>query len=403
MSQFIEPTMSQPDDNIARHYASSESESKAPSSSSGKKRASRAGTRSVTTLTAAQLERKRANDRDAQRAIRKRTKDHIDSLEHRVNELTMNAEALERMNAALVARNRELEQENLFLRGRAGSDAFSFQLPNAEGKGADSAVGGQSTHTSPEMRFTPHDIPRPSSQAARHSISAASSSSSKRHDSWRQQSHPPAFAPSEGSITPSLRADSVRGVGWRNPGDFAGSIQSHSQVPQTNLQQQRSYSTPSVHEQRPTWNKPGHYGYIMDPSQQSMGYSSSGKAPAFPDNAAPGQYGLQLDIGGAQAHGSSFGSASLTTPSSEFQNLSMQSPAQTTPSQAQGHGHSFDVPPSQIQPASTYPAGTQQPRGGLASPYAQPPAPGGYPQPGLEYQSSAGPQGYQYGQYRGPG
>src|ERR1700733_2929750 len=52
-----------------------------------KRRASRAGTRSVATLTAAQLERKRANDREAQRAIRQRTRDYIDQLEKQVADL----------------------------------------------------------------------------------------------------------------------------------------------------------------------------------------------------------------------------------------------------------------------------------------------------------------------------
>lgn len=49
--------------------------------------ASRAGTRSVSTLTPAQLSRKRANDREAQRAIRQRTKEHIEKLELRIAEL----------------------------------------------------------------------------------------------------------------------------------------------------------------------------------------------------------------------------------------------------------------------------------------------------------------------------
>lgn len=50
--------------------------------------ASRAGTRSVATLSEAQLARKRANDREAQRLIRQRTKDHIEQLEHRIQELS---------------------------------------------------------------------------------------------------------------------------------------------------------------------------------------------------------------------------------------------------------------------------------------------------------------------------
>lgn len=82
-----------------------------------KRRPSRAGTRSVTTLTAAQLERKRANDREAQRAIRQRTKEHIESLERRIAELTANQDSNARF-LEIVQRNEELEQENALLRSR---------------------------------------------------------------------------------------------------------------------------------------------------------------------------------------------------------------------------------------------------------------------------------------------
>jgi|SRR5947207_10809890 len=82
-----------------------------------KRRPSRAGTRSVSTLTAAQLERKRANDREAQRAIRQRTKEHIENLERRIQELTATNETGAKLMAAL-KRNEELEQENQILRSR---------------------------------------------------------------------------------------------------------------------------------------------------------------------------------------------------------------------------------------------------------------------------------------------
>ncbi|KKY19833.1 putative bzip transcription [Diplodia seriata] len=82
-----------------------------------KRRPSRAGTRSVSTLTAAQLERKRANDREAQRAIRQRTKDHIESLERRVAELTAREQANGRIHE-IMQRNDDLEQENAILRQR---------------------------------------------------------------------------------------------------------------------------------------------------------------------------------------------------------------------------------------------------------------------------------------------
>lgn len=45
------------------------------------------GTRSVSTLTPTQLARKRANDREAQRAIRARTKEHIERLERELEDL----------------------------------------------------------------------------------------------------------------------------------------------------------------------------------------------------------------------------------------------------------------------------------------------------------------------------
>ena len=113
-------------------YVSSESESRQTSSSAGKKRASRAGTRSVTTLSAAQLERKRANDREAQRAIRQRTKDHIDNLERNLNELRAAQEASEKMVVATQQRNRELEDENAYLRSKLGESGYPISVPSTE-------------------------------------------------------------------------------------------------------------------------------------------------------------------------------------------------------------------------------------------------------------------------------
>lgn len=88
--------------------------------SSAKKRPSRAGTRSVSTLTAAQLERKRANDREAQRAIRQRTKDHIESLERQIRDLAASSDSSGKLMQAM-QRNQELEQENALLRSRLTS------------------------------------------------------------------------------------------------------------------------------------------------------------------------------------------------------------------------------------------------------------------------------------------
>lgn len=71
--------------------------------------------RGVANLTPEQLAKKRANDRQAQRAIRERTKTHIDSLEQRVRDLSsqkpfLDLQAALKQNEAIQAENREIKQ-----------------------------------------------------------------------------------------------------------------------------------------------------------------------------------------------------------------------------------------------------------------------------------------------------
>lgn len=127
-SDYI-PTHSSLERQPSHGYASSESDSRRTSGGSGKKRASRAGTRSVTTLSVAQLERKRANDREAQRAIRQRTKDHIETLERTVSELRGSQESSEKIVAVTQQRNRELEEENAYLRTRLSDAGYAVDIP----------------------------------------------------------------------------------------------------------------------------------------------------------------------------------------------------------------------------------------------------------------------------------
>ena len=103
------------------HSSGSDSRKQLSQPGGAKRRPSRAGTRSVTTLTAAQLERKRANDREAQRAIRQRTKDHIENLERQIAELRAQQDNLAHSSTKfleLMRRNEELENENTLLRTR---------------------------------------------------------------------------------------------------------------------------------------------------------------------------------------------------------------------------------------------------------------------------------------------
>ncbi len=93
----------------------------------------RVGTRSVNTLSAAQLERKRANDREAQRIIRQRTKEHIEDLERQVAELPEIKEQLikaQHRNAELEAQvaslQRQLAEATLLVPYRQTSELHTY-------------------------------------------------------------------------------------------------------------------------------------------------------------------------------------------------------------------------------------------------------------------------------------
>ncbi|KAH6987257.1 hypothetical protein EDB80DRAFT_881690 [Ilyonectria destructans] len=80
------------------------------SSAEPAKATKRKGTRSVSTLTPSQLARKRANDREAQRAIRARTKEHIERLERELEDLK-SKQSRDQTVQELLRRNKALEDE----------------------------------------------------------------------------------------------------------------------------------------------------------------------------------------------------------------------------------------------------------------------------------------------------
>ncbi|KAL5610907.1 hypothetical protein FOBRF1_007024 [Fusarium oxysporum] len=85
------------------------------------------GTRSASTLTPSQLARKRANDREAQRAIRARTKEHIERLERELEELK-SKQSWDQFVLELLRRNKALEDELNRLKNMGistGSSPFS--------------------------------------------------------------------------------------------------------------------------------------------------------------------------------------------------------------------------------------------------------------------------------------
>ena len=90
--------------------ATSPAESTTNNRPTRKRRASASGSRGVANLTPEQLAKKRANDREAQRAIRERTKGQIETLERKIQELTSQQPYQDLQN---VIRQKELvEAEN---------------------------------------------------------------------------------------------------------------------------------------------------------------------------------------------------------------------------------------------------------------------------------------------------
>lgn len=90
-------------------------ENDAPSAQSKKRKAPSASGRGVASLTPEQLAKKRANDREAQRAIRERTKNTIESLERRIQELTsqqpyQELQSIIRQKDAVQAENEEIRR-----------------------------------------------------------------------------------------------------------------------------------------------------------------------------------------------------------------------------------------------------------------------------------------------------
>ncbi|KAK5688413.1 hypothetical protein LTS10_000391 [Elasticomyces elasticus] len=170
-------------------YASSESESRRTGGSTGKKRASRAGTRSVATLSASQLERKRANDREAQRAIRQRTKEHIETLEKTVSDLRGSQESNEKIVAVTQQRNRDLEDEIAYLRSKLHEGGYIPEAPLIHGH-RQSDVGVHSGQPTSPINMTSamgSSIQRPSSASTPRSLSITTGSTGSRHGSFQQQ------------------------------------------------------------------------------------------------------------------------------------------------------------------------------------------------------------------------
>lgn len=164
-----------------------------------KKRDSRSNIRRVSSLSAEQLERKRANDREAQRLIRQRTKEQIESLQQQVSilqaqvaEMRPRSEGYNELlqhNAALQDEVSRLRHQLASLMGRSRLPGSDEQVgPFRSGWHLDEGPGGTGSTTNTIASqfsgsfYSPSNIPR--------APSAASTSNRPSHSTdWQQYVH----------------------------------------------------------------------------------------------------------------------------------------------------------------------------------------------------------------------
>lgn len=217
-----------------------------------KKRESRAGTRKVTSLSAEQLERKRANDREAQRTIRQRTKEHIERLEHQVAELKSKGEQYDHV----VRRNTALENEIRALKQQL-SLARSGQAYSGPAEGS---------YNTPSGPVLPSQFTEPLSvnPVSRTPSALSTSSQVSVAPDWQQYG-----STGSPSICESSDADYSNRV---EPFMFEGQLQTSN--PMTVAAPQASFNPPSGHPPEPGLHSYSHLYTGSGPNQVRRGEHS---------------------------------------------------------------------------------------------------------------------------------
>lgn len=254
---------------------------RSPSAEAARPSSKRKGTRSVSTLTPSQLARKRANDREAQRAIRARTKEHIERLERELEELK-GRQSRDETVRDLIKRNKALERELMALRERLGIQGRPYPAPGYEVDGLPAAAGsgvssrassfGQaSAEYNTALAFRASYLPTPepcdswSSVVPVSSVSVPSVVSSPCSSTGHPDDYVPGYIPTsvpstmmENNVINSSTISCLDGSKLQYEELDAGADQgySHTSVPQTSnyLQQQswNMYPTAAYYSQSPS-------------------------------------------------------------------------------------------------------------------------------------------------------
>ncbi|KAH7040541.1 uncharacterized protein B0I36DRAFT_233038 [Microdochium trichocladiopsis] len=157
LSQSLEAAQS-PDSAVsspANYGSGHDVGSAGPEEQRSKKRRGAPGSRGVANLTPEQLAKKRANDREAQRAIRERTKNQIETLENRIRELT-SQQPYQELQAVIRAKE-AVEAENAEIKNRLAT-IMSIIRPMM---GSQEAEGGYPSPIPTSLQTSPTDKQMP--------------------------------------------------------------------------------------------------------------------------------------------------------------------------------------------------------------------------------------------------
>ena len=195
-----------------------------------KRRASGApGSRGVANLTPEQLAKKRANDREAQRAIRERTRNTIESLEGRIKELE-SQQPFQELQRVVQERDRAIG-ECIELRQKLNNIAQAVGVPAAQMNGGGGQHSGHAQQGSLSGTFALDDLIDPvwltmDSDAELAALTAQQSPLPPLgHQQQQLQPYPPASGSSnDAHLHPGLRSPAYPSAALTSPPNFTAAV-----------------------------------------------------------------------------------------------------------------------------------------------------------------------------------
>ncbi|KAI2791124.1 hypothetical protein POX_c03980 [Penicillium oxalicum] len=318
-------------------------------SSSGKegapsrRRESRSGSRKVSLLSAEQLERKRAMDREAQRSIRQRTKEHIEQLEQQVTILRTQVDNMRSQNQQfddLVRQNATLQDEIARLKTQLASFTGPPSFTNSHEQAGHHRTGWDAVENSngsapivpPTNTILSPQFPPPPPPPLNHPLSTRLPRATSSLSMSSRSPHPHEWQPSYSSTRSSS-------IGESSDPEYPPRMESYTI--EGHLQQQQQQSSRMVAPTVP----------LVSPQMSfssAGGTHHSGSEPSFGQGFHMSQHsgpGSALD-----------GLPSMGSYPSAHRTMSLSMPVVSAPSP----GHPTTPYPSGPSPYPTHPGQAQQ-------------------------------------------